>query len=399
MKQNQLSRVFRRAVWIGVFCTFAVALGLTGWQLILIRKAPQLPISLPPPSGSYLVGRKCFDWIDEKRQDPFDSWHRRELVVWAWYPAGGRARASPAPYVPGRWGLISARWSALTVRLHMSPSLFNALGTPPPLAASSLEKIQTHSWVNAPLSTGESKFPVLIFSPGLGQMPTDYTALIEDIVSHGYIVFGINPTYFTDSTVFSNGREVGHMPIWKRSLDIETYYPIWVDDFLFVLEQIVAMNSVPGNPFCGHLALDRLGAFGHSYGGAAAIGASYRDSRIRAGADLDGSPRGERKSWALKQPFLVLQSEQGIHRDRRQVQFAKGLEHGRLIIIHGAHHAAFTDAVGFPLDEPGRTNWIGRISAARMVKVTSLVLRQFFDGRLNEGYPATLTIPELSIER
>src|SRR5205807_4617972 len=109
--------------------------------------------------------------------------------------------------------------------------------------------------------------PVLLFEPGLGQMPTDYTALLEDIASYGYIIVGINPTYFCWATVFSDGRQVGRMPMRDLlSSNLAELFPIWVKDMTFALDQVAKLDSDPQSPFFARLDLSHVGAFGHSYG-------------------------------------------------------------------------------------------------------------------------------------
>ncbi len=377
---------------------------LAYWQVRLAEAGGDMAIQLPRPSGPFGVGRTRFDWTDPNRQDRFHPSLKRRLVVWVWYPAHATGLNSPAAYVPGKWGESAARWSAITIRLHMSPNALRAFTTSAPVSPASIQHIRVHAVEDAPIADDRKNFPVLIFSPGLVQMPTDYTGLIEDLASHGYIVAGINPTYFTDVTVFADGTEAGHMPVWKRSWNVEDYYPIWLADFLFVTNQISKLNHSVDARFAKRLDLSRLGAFGHSYGGAAAIGACHRDARFKAGIDLDGSPRGGAENNKLKQPFLVLQSDQGVHRDRAQVRLAKNLDSGHLFVIQGAHHAAFTDAALLPLAEPGRSCWLGSLAGARMLCITSTVVRSFFDATLSgkaEGLTAVERgeFPELRIER
>ncbi len=83
-----------------------------------------------------------------------------------------------------------------------------------PLSAHSIQRIRIHAVDDAPISVPppdrSDGFPVLLFSPGLGKVPTDYAAVIEDIVSHGYVVVGVNPTDFVYTTVFADGRKRGH---------------------------------------------------------------------------------------------------------------------------------------------------------------------------------------------
>jgi hypothetical protein len=60
---------------------------------------------LPPPTGSYTIGRTDYVWVDENRIDPLsgDTKEKRELLVWLWYPATTSQRDSIAPYVPPAW--------------------------------------------------------------------------------------------------------------------------------------------------------------------------------------------------------------------------------------------------------------------------------------------------------
>src|SRR5712692_1383230 len=110
---------------------------------------------LPAPTGPYAVGRMEYDWTDQSRHDLFapHAGTKRELVVWAWYPAVHVPGAPSAPYLP-----------------------------------QSSDSIQTHSVDRAPLATDAARYPVLIFELGLGNIPSYYTTLLEDLASHGYVI-------------------------------------------------------------------------------------------------------------------------------------------------------------------------------------------------------------------
>jgi len=73
-----------------------------------------------------------------------------------------------------------------------------------------------HAIANAHISTTQDRYPVLIFEPGLGNLPTDSTTVIEDLVSHGYIVVGITPTYSASIVVFPDGRTKDLQAIIQR---------------------------------------------------------------------------------------------------------------------------------------------------------------------------------------
>jgi pimeloyl-ACP methyl ester carboxylesterase len=256
------------------------------------------------------------------------------------------------------------------------------------LSTRGLERTVVHAVDDTPLSDERPRFPVLLFSPAFGQMPTEYTALLEDIASHGYVVVGINPSYFTPVTVFPDGRQAGFHLTWDTIL--EDYFPTWVADMTFVLDQVAKLDAEAGGPFSGRLDTTRVGAFGHSYGGAAAAGACHLDPRIKAGIDLDGSPRGHPFAWRLEQPFMLVQSWPARGREGR---FCRSLKIGHRFAIEGSKHRAFSDEVLLPIPDPAREELVGTISGPRMVRVTSDLVRAFFDVYLNGAISPLLADP------
>lgn len=244
---------------------------ISGVAYIEIRRHQMLV--LPQPSGPYAVGRMEYDWTDPSRMDPLASRPgiKRELVVWAWYPASRIPGAHPAPYLPPKWASL----------LGQQHTLFG-LST-----AQSSDSIQTHSVEQAPLIPGTVRFPVLIFEPGLGSLPTEYTTLLEDLASHGYVVFAITPTYSSD-VVFPDGRVVKATPAGKLNTNANPQTAanqlvnLWSQDVIFVMDQLTRLNATPGNRWSQRLDLTRLGVFGHSFGGTAAAQVCSMDARCKA---------------------------------------------------------------------------------------------------------------------
>jgi predicted dienelactone hydrolase len=236
-------------------------------------------VSLPELSGPYPVGRRYFDWVDRSRRDPFDRSADRELVVSLWYPARVSGTPEAGTYLPGEWGRLAGRYQSMLLRIR-GQSFLSAL-VRDPLPTELIAGISTHAAEGAVISGDRPSFPVLLFSPGFGAMPTEYTALLEDVASHGYIVAGINPTDFVPITVFEDGR-IAHAPLWDFSLyDPEKDYPVWVRDMLFVLTQLFEQNRDPKSPLFSHLDMTSVGAFGHSFGGAASAGAILTRGSVR----------------------------------------------------------------------------------------------------------------------
>ncbi len=358
-------------------------------------------VSLPELSGPYPVGRRFLDWVDQSRSDPFHKSARRELVVSVWYPAQETSASQTGTYLPGNRGLVMARFQSMMMRLRVQ-SFWSAL-LYDPLPRDFIVGIKTHAVDNLPVSREKPSFPVLLFSPGFGAMPTEYSAVLEDIASHGYVIVAINPTDFVPATVFENGRTV-YPSVWHISLyDPEKAYPIWVQDILFGLNEVSRENEDPQSPLFDRLDMTKVGAFGHSFGGAASAGACHFDSRLRAGLNLDGAPYGDHSTWVFRQPFMLVQSGRRAYRDSADEEFYKGLANGYRAVIKGSTHHAFTDETMLPLPEDRRNALVGSIPGPRMVRMTSLLVCAFFDIYLRKKPSALLKdvssqFPEIAIE-
>lgn len=140
-------------------------------------------LPLPELSGSYAVGRRFLDWVDPSRSDPFRKSVKRELVVSVWYPAQVTGTNQTETYLPGDRGLLTARLQSMMMRLRVQ-SFWSAL-LRNPLPRDVFVRIKTHAVENAAVSSEKTIFPVLLFSPGFRAMATEYTAILEDIASHG----------------------------------------------------------------------------------------------------------------------------------------------------------------------------------------------------------------------
>ena len=230
---------------------------LAAYQFILYCQSLQLPA----PSGSFDVGRIEFDWVDDSRVDPLadrDN-RKRELLVWAWYPITQTSRGSSAPFLPSAW-----------VKAH------NEVQGIERFHERDYSSVQTHSFLDVPVSDSQKDYPVIIMQPGLGLGPADYTVFAENLASHGYIVFGINQTHTSNLVVFPDGRvilssEKGSVNTDTFDADLNRIGMVWKDDALFVLNRIESIDAEATNLFHNKLDLEQIGFFGHSFGGATAV--------------------------------------------------------------------------------------------------------------------------------
>lgn len=225
---------------------------------------------LPAPTGSYAVGRTIFNWVDESRVDLLSPKGYREIPVWVWYPAAPAKDAQNAEWLPGLWGELLA--AALAPR----PALDKPASEKYPV-----NTLRSHSYADAPVVAGQSKFPVILFAPGYGSGPGEYASLIENLVSRGYIVAGIVPTYFSLFTVFQDGRVVGQFQnagdvagvpraVASRPDTLEPAFRLWVGDLRFTLNQLEKLNADSKSALHGRLDRARVGVCGHSFGATAA---------------------------------------------------------------------------------------------------------------------------------
>jgi predicted dienelactone hydrolase len=343
------------------------------------------PLLLPAPAGPYAVGRVEYAWTDQARTDPLapHAGTQRALVVWAWYPAVRVPGARPAPYLPPQWATVSDQQRGV-----IGEQLFQS-------AAS----IRTNSLTQAPLAPGAARYPVLIFEPGFGTIPTQYTTLLEDLASHGYIIVAIAPTYSADAVVFPDGSVVeassaGSLPESTTGVQAAgiRLVLVWAQDVRFVMDQLQRLNAARDQLFSGRLDLARLGVFGHSFGGATAAQVCRMDARCKAGIDLDGDLFGSVVHTGLTTPFMVLQSDRGACTDapcrsmQGQVQAVlRAVPQGARydLSITTMEHFNFSDyAVEFtPLRLFGV---LGTIDGVRGLQIARAYIRAFFDTYLRQ---------------
>ena len=141
--------------------------------------------SLPKPTGKYFVGVTYLGFVDYNRKELFDNnlEKNREITVKTWYPSD--IKSDFAPY------LLKSE-SEFAVKYLQFPEIFRTL--------------KTNSSRDVPLSSKESKYPILIFSHGWGEHYSQNSILMEELASHGYIVFSISHHYECKFSSFPDGR-------------------------------------------------------------------------------------------------------------------------------------------------------------------------------------------------
>ena len=354
--------------------------------------------TLPKPSGKYLTGITYLCFTDENRKELFDNSGQsyREITVKAWYPS--EKKLNPEPY------FLNADFA---IKYCMFSEIFRDL--------------KTNSGRDLPLSSGENKYPVLVFSHGWGEHFSQNSILMEELASHGYIIFGIAHHFECKYSEYPDGRTVHiefssnrFQKIWKEqrnpkamelhkksyivSTDDErmelfrkmsTTLPTalnespkyWAEDISFFLDQLKTINK-ENKIFKDKLDTGRIGIFGMSMGGIAAGEFCLSDNRARAGINIDGGLHGslldlDRK---LQIPFLFLTGKMSLGCGR--LFTGKSTKDCYSINVTNADHYSFTDYSLYPT--PMVRQLLGTIEGTRAIEITNYMVLSFFDKYVKE---------------
>ena len=378
--------------WIRlVSCLFAVILNLVSAAL-----AYALPIfSLPEPEGSYQVGLIEHHLPINSRKElttenPDDV---RELMINVWYPSTNTV-TNPEIYLPK----VEREGFAIKYGLP--------LGT-----FSYLNKIKTNHQNG--LTPAQGKFPILIFSPGYYTPASGYVGLIEEIVSQGYVVLNVIHPHETMGIEYPDGRKVyfnqefSNNNSWNWNDDvakaIETFngsenqaikreavktmlasygkdmVERWALDIQNVIDALPRLNDQSDFLLNEHLDLSKLGSFGHSLGGAAAIENSIYNERVKATANLDGAQWGNLMLSDTNTPMLLLSSSKtNAVPDVNRFIFEKFKDQEFYnLVLENSGHSNFSD-IPFMINIP-QLNEAGSIPPKSAIQSTNEFLVSFFD--------------------
>ena len=355
-----------------------------------VREIPTRPegdlaqpaIVLPAPGGPHRVGRMTFHAVDSLRKevmtpDPADL---RELVFHVWYPSDATAGAR-ASYINGA----------------LQDSVFRRVVS----FSDTMTRVRSSALVDVAVSGAARRYPVILFSHGLGTLSQTYTSFIENLASHGYVVVGVDHSYYSAPYTLPDGRSVRNL---SRNEDRQRDVVAQAEDLSFLVNVLERLNEPTGSSsmrLAGRLDLGQLGVFGHSRGGFASPHACRRDLRFKACANLDGySMTPAVMDSGITQPFMLVeeiapwdppptdsqlvqfgwtraQADSSTLADssRREATFARMTGGAYLVVSPGAVHNSFSD---FGVIVPERFP-LARQAFRRTIEITNAYLLAFFD--------------------
>jgi hypothetical protein len=359
---------------------------------------------LPKPAGSYQIGFTHLNFIDESRVDssPQANGKNRDVPIIIWYPTDEPGERHPTKLLKIR-DLASLKQYPLYK-----------------LIPKSICDIDTNSYEDVPLSTKNSKFPVLIFNHGFSSYMEQNTILMEHLTSFGYIVVSVGHPYDGVAS-YPDGRSIpvdlesikeltkqsrGTAKTFRKNIKLlarndlsiedmrkftENYLnasksmndkiEMWVDDIRFVIDVLEKMDSgFIQSQFAHMLSLEKgIGVFGQSFGGAASVLACCLDNRLKCGINMDGAMYGGMNDkYKYKRPTMYMDSDMLPGRSR--YFFCINEDDTYHIMIKGSRHLDYSDFTYIA------KIWLlklmqlfGKIEGRRMIKITNDYVLSFFD--------------------
>ncbi|CAM3768811.1 lipase [Kibdelosporangium persicum] len=331
-------------------------------------------LELPEPTGRHRVGVTELHLVQHGRSDPWFPDETRELMVSVWYPAFPVGRR--ASYVP--------------------PALAKYYEIEPPVGIrTDWGAIRANAFVNAPSLPG--KFPVVLYSPGVGNSRTMGTILAEELASRGYAVVTVDHTYEA-AVEFPGGKvrtdKVFDLPI-EDPAEIEKAKQRLMDarehDVRFVLDKLSGLKM---------LDLSRVGMVGHSGGGVTAARVMQVDRRVDAGINMDGwfSFGYNRPELGVDRPFMFmgagsspqqppLYGKPRTHLSEPDWRTFWDASTGWLLDLNfpAGRHYTFTDAQWLlPKLGGDHTGLIGTVDPAGAIDAQRAYIAAFFDEHLRK---------------
>ena len=391
--------VERRLDWTsriarGIFGVAGVGLAAI---LPLVLPVPELPL----PSGPEAIGTVTVDLVDPERQETYGAvpGGPRKLRVQVWYPAQAADAVEPTPWTED-WDVVA-------------PALSRLLGYPG-WFLNYTRYTPSHGTVSLPVADGT--FPIIIYSHGWTGFRAIAVNQIENLVSHGYIVIAPDHTYSAVTTRFENGDVVPYDPDAlpdEAEVGEEAYVEasqslmdVYAADLTTILNGIDQGDLGPFGALTASADASRIGIYGQTIGGGAAVEVCLVDERCDAVLGLDPwvEPIPDRIiSESATRPALFMRSDEW--RDDENDAVLRGIAERSEAVTYwiGVEGAVENDFTVAPLLSPitEQLGLTGTIPAGRVIPIVDRYVVGFFDVFLLETGSAALdtaSFDEVTVE-
>ena len=350
-----------------------------------------LPVpEIPSPGGPEAIGTFTVQLIDRERDEPYGErpGGPREFMAQVWYLARAPADTGRIPWSED-WEVVAP---AIAEEMGLPSWFWNHTGF-----------TLSHTTDSPQIQGGA--FPVIIYSHGMGGVRTDSLNHIEHLVSNGYIVIAPDHTYVAAATVFEDGDTYYQDPDLlpdPAEVDEETYgeaATLLVDtvagDLVTILDNLEAREEGPFGAVAAAADLNRIGVYGHTTGGGAAVKLCLEDERCSAvlAMDPDVSPLTERDlQLTMASPGLYMRSEEWLGTPDDALLSGIAARGEAITYSVGVEGATSNDFLMTPLLTPlaSQFGWTGSIPAGRVISIVDNYVLGFFDVFLLGTGPAQL---------
>lgn len=276
-KQNKLLKKLS----LGIFILLVAVSTLTSLFFPIFR--------FEEPTGPHGIGTVTYHLIDTSRREVFtpNPNDKREIMIQVWYPSEKNKKGVFAPYIQNHYGVAAA--------------ICELLGFPKFLFAH-LKYVKSYAIENVEMDEAKKTYPVLVYHSGLYGSRHFNNFQVQELVSQGYVVVGIDNPGAVAIVGFPGGRRIKSLPknemqqlIDQSIADLpvvpkingvaekEGIIPYFAQDLSFVIDRIEKINKNDSlKILTNRLDTDRIGVFGVSLGGIVVAEAAAKDKRIKA---------------------------------------------------------------------------------------------------------------------
>ena len=368
------------------------------WDVLFFFRSASAVTVIPAANGTYGVGTTAIALTDNSRLDPFAlTPENRSVVISVFYPVEKTNECDwkLVPYLPeGTAAFLDQEYAPYGV----------------PKGAFESFRLKLCSQTSSPSSRaddsqailGSNGFPLVVFSPGLGNSRLLYSAMAQSVASHGFTVVTIDHPYDADVVEFPDGKlvysNIKNLTQAIIDLDLETR----VKDVSFVIDELskwtVIEELLPKSYWNHGFDTKHVAMYGHSLGGATAALAMMNDSRIIGGINLDGGLFGSVVQKGLKDPFVL------FGRDTNDTtptwdEIWPHLGWKLQLLLEDSQHGTFSDLpllatlLGYDPLPPELAGLLGTLPAARGRQTISTYVAAFMETVLKKETSVLLDGP------
>ncbi|EQC47352.1 alpha/beta hydrolase [Bacteriovorax sp. Seq25_V] len=307
------------------------------YLLLLLLVQSSFAVPFPKIQGQYEVGLKHYTFKDFSRREDFKHQARnsfecnvsgsyRSIAVDVYYPASQTIGFAKSSYLP--------------------QAVAKLFGLP-----DDVTRMEKQSFLNAtPLN---EKFPLIFFSPGLGISSLFYTALLEEVASHGYIVAAFSHPFMSGNVYLSDSQcaiPMIDLPTEREELVVllDKLISKNLGDFEFVRKKLASLFNY-----------SKLFVMGHSGGGMSAT--MYCDKPFTKcdgvvnldGGDFTGIGVEVPGAWPKKKSTSYLKIHSASFPDIDKIPGSEFGNKQYLVDVDKIDHQTFSDKAFFPGLIPG----------------------------------------------